>query len=122
MPEQADKGNPNVFTTFKGRYELVAAEGQTVDTSVVMLSCTNDVQTIGDWTLTNYSAGEWFAMLPIECCPGKLVKIPVVVNDGSDRMVVMTVNADGTMTLPFDYAAATLFLSGINFNISDNWY
>lgn len=122
MADPADKGNPNVFTTFKGRYLLVASAGQVVDTDVVMLSCTNDVQPIGDWTLTDYTANEPFAALPDGCRPQKVVKIPVVVNDGSDRMVVMTVNADGTMTLPFDYASATLFLSGINFNISDNWY
>ena len=122
MANLADKGNPNVFTTFKGRYLLVALSGQVVDTDVVMLSCTNDVQPIGDWTLTDYTANEPFAALPVECRPQKIVKLPVVVNDGTDRIVVMTVNTDGTMTLPFDYASATLLLSGINFNISDNWY
>lgn len=118
----ADKGNPNVFTTFKGRYLLVASAGQVVDTNVVMLSCTNDVQPIGDWTLSNYVANKPFATLPVECRPKKIVKVPVVVNDGAERMVVMTVNPDGTMALPFNYSAASLFLSGINFNISDNWY
>ena len=118
----ADKGNPNVFTTFKGRYLLVASAGQVVDTDVVMLSCTNDVQPIGDWTLTDYTANEPFAKLPDECKPGKIVKVPIVVNDGEDRIVVMTVNADGAMALPSDYASATVYLSGINFNISDNWY
>lgn len=118
----ADRGNPNVFTTFKGRYLLVASAGQVVDTNVVMLSCTNDVQPIGDWTLSNYVANSPFATLPVECRPQKIVKIPVVVNDGTERIVVMTVNPDGTMTLPFNYSAASLFLSGINFNISDNWY
>lgn len=122
MAEPIDKGNPNVFTTFKGRYHLVASAGQVVDTNVVMLSCTNDVQPIGDWTLTNYTANTPFATLPDECRPQKIVKIPVVVNDGTDRIGVMSVNTDGTMTLPFDYSVATLFLSGINFNISDNWY
>ena len=122
MANLADKGNPNVFTTFKGRYLLVALSGQVADTDIVMLSCTNDVQPIGDWTLTDYTANEPVAALPVECRPKKIVKMPVVVNDGTDRIVVMTVNTDGTMTLPFDYASATLFLSGINFNISDNWY
>lgn len=117
-----DGGNPNFFKTFKGRYLLVASAGQVVDTDVVMLSCTNDVQPIGDWTLADYTANAPFAALPDECRPMKTVKIPVVVNDGSDRIVVMTVKPDGTMTLPFDYESATLYLSGINFNISDNWY
>lgn len=122
MANPADKGNPNVFTTFKGRYLLVASAGQVVDNDVVMLSCTNDVQPMGDWTLTDYTANNPFATLPDECKPGKILKVPVVVNNGEDRIAVMTVNTDGTMTLPFDYVSATVYLSGINFNISDNWY
>ena len=122
MVTPADKGNPNVFTTFKGRYHLIASAGQIVDSDVVMLSCTNDVQPIGDWALTNYAANTAFATLPIECRPSKTVKIPVVVNDGEDRIAVMTVNVDGHITLPINYSQATVFLSGINFNISDNWY
>ena len=120
--EPTGGGNPNFFKTFKGRYILVASAGQVVDTDIVMLSCTNDVQPIGDWTLTDYTANNPFATLPDECKPGKLVKVPVVVNDGEDRIVVMTVNTDGAMTIPSDYASATVYLSGINFNISDNWY
>lgn len=117
-----DTGNPNFFKTFKGRYELVPASGQTTDSNVVMLSCVNDVQFMGDFLLTNYVAGDAIATLPEECRPGKIVKVPVVFNDGADAIVVMTVNTDGTMTLPCDFASATLYLSGINFNISDNWY
>ena len=123
MPnEPTGGGNPNFFKTFKGRYLLVASAGQVVDTDIVMLSCTNDVQPIGDWTLTDYTANNPFATLPDECKPGKVVKVPVVVNDGEDRIVVMTVNTDGAMTIPSDYSSATVYLSGINFNISDNWY
>lgn len=101
---------------------MEASSGQVADTDVVMLSCTNDVQPIGDWTLTDYTANSSFSTLPSECRPMKTLKIPVVVNDGIDRIVVLTVNTDGTMTLPSDYASATVYLSGINFNISDNWY
>lgn len=120
--EPTGGGNPNFWTTFKGRYTLVPAASATFDKDVVMLSCTNDVQIIGDCDLAAYTAGSAVATLPVECRPGKVVKVPVVVNDGTDRVVVMTVNIDGTMTLPFNYSAATLFLSGFNFNISDNWY
>jgi hypothetical protein len=120
--EPTGGGNPNFWTTFKGRYTLVPAASATFDKDVVMLSCTNDVQIIGDCDLAAYTAGSAVATLPVECRPEKVVKVPVVVNDGTDRVVVMTVNIDGTMTLPFNYSAATLFLSGFNFNISDNWY
>lgn len=122
MADPADKGNPNVFTTFKGRYLLVASAGQVVDTDVVMLSCTNDVQPIGDWTLTDYTANESFATLPEECRPAKTVKIPVVVNDGDEKLAILTVSANGEMRLPIPMTYGMVYLSGVNFNISRNWY
>lgn len=34
MPDpQIDKGNPNVFTTYRGRYEFAMAEGATCNSS-----------------------------------------------------------------------------------------
>ena len=114
-----EKGNPNVFTTFKGRYTLVASAGQVVDTDVVMLSCTNDVQPIGDWTLTDYVQGATFATLPVECRPGKEVRAPVVVDDSIE---ILSVQTDGSMSLNATHDHGVVYLSGINFNISDKWY
>lgn len=119
MATGIDTGNPNVYTTFKGRYELVPAAGQSVDTNVVMLSCTNDVQPLGDWTLVDYVGGTTFATLPAECRPGKEVMAPVVV-DGT--IEVMTVQTNGDMALVASHDMGVLYLSGINFNISDRWY
>ena len=94
---------------------MVPASSATFDKDVVMLSCTNDVQIIGDCDLAG--------TLPEECRPGKVVKVPVVANDGTeDRIAVLTVNLDGTITLPFDYETGHVYFSGMNFNISDNWY
>lgn len=121
MPDP-QRGNPNFFSTFKGKYAHTPASIGVWDTDTVMLSCTNDVQIIGDCTLTNYTALETITTLPEECRSGKVVKIPVIVDDGTERMVALTVNVDGTVTLPFDYASAVIYLSGVNFNISDNWY
>lgn len=116
-------GNPNFWTTFKGRYTLVAAPGATFDTDVVMLSCINNVQIIGDCDLVNYTANSPIATLPEECRPGKVVKVAVIANDGTeDRVATLTVAIDGTITLPFDYATGHIYFSGLNFNISDNWY
>lgn len=116
-------GNQNVFTTFKGRYELTPEPEASFDTPVVMLSCVNDVQIIGDVSLTNYIAGMPIATLPTQCTPGKLVKVPVIADDGAgDKVVTLTVDTSGIITLPFDYATAAVYFSGMNFNISDNWY
>lgn len=120
MPDSpADKGNPNFFRTFKGKFALVPSDTQTVDTDAVMLSCTNDVQSIGDWTLVDYVAGAPFATLPEACRPGKEVRLPVVVDDVMD---VLTVQTNGEMSLLHDHATGVLYLSGVNFNISDCWY
>ena len=121
--EPTGGGNPNFWTTFKGRYTLIPEETATFDKDVVMLSCTNDVQIIGDCDLAGYTAGSAIATLPEECKPGKVVKVTVVANDGAeDRVAVLTVNLDGTITLPFDYESGHVYFSGMNFNISDNWY
>lgn len=119
-----DTGNPNVFTTFKGRYLLVAAPGHVVDTDVVMLSCTNDVQILGDFTLTDYVAESVIFTLPEECRPGKYVAIPVVLQDSvrySTDILLVGPNGEGSLMLDHD-GVRFLMLSGVNFNISDRWY
>lgn len=114
-----DFGNPNFFTTFKGRYLLIAAPGQSVDTDVVMLTSTNDVQLLGDWTILDYQASTPFGTLPEECRPKKVVKIPVVVDNVID---ILSIQTNGEMALANSHDDGILYLSGINFNISGNWY
>ena len=46
-----DLGNPNFFTTFKGRYKVTPAEGVTVDNDIVMLTSNNIVCICGDFEL-----------------------------------------------------------------------
>jgi hypothetical protein len=129
MADTPDKGNPNFFKTFKGRYELtVAPSGAEVDNVTVMLSSVNDVQVIGDFTLTDYTAKTVFATLPEECRPDKTVRIPVVIGSTTDITVanmidILTVEPNGEMSLWLDHDGTNkLYMSGINFNISDRWY
>ena len=120
--QYADRGNPNVYRTFKGRYILNPVSPFTPDTNVVMLSSSNDVQPIGDWELKNYSANTIFAVLPEECHPLKEVKIPVITEYAeAPIMTILNISADGKMSLASN-ANGKLWLSGINFNISDRWY
>lgn len=117
-----DTGNPNFFTTFKGKYQCVEGTATIMNTTVVMLSCTNDVQILGDAALTNYTANDEVLVLPTECRPDRVVKIPVIVNDGTDRVVPLTIDTNGNCSLPYSYASADVYLSGVNFNVSDRWY
>lgn len=41
---QFDKGNPNVFTTYRGRYAFATAEGATCNSPYAKLTCVNTVQ------------------------------------------------------------------------------
>lgn len=120
-------GNPNVFTTFKGgRYELVPASGQSISNNVVMLTVVNDVQILGDISLTAYSAGQAFATLSAECRPHMLTKVPVCVTDNvnqpAEKVVTLNVDETGSMWLESSYESATVHLLGVDINISGNFY
>lgn len=39
-----DKGNPNVLTTYRGRYEFTMAEDAACNSPYAMLTCVNMVQ------------------------------------------------------------------------------
>lgn len=136
----SDLGNPNFFTVFKGKHEIDAVPPATTDKGEAMLSCTNIVELIGNWTLTGYDAGSAFAVLAPQCRPGKQLKMPVtienVVNgvssltvepDGSmvlaePKVATLTVEPDGSMRLDTSCESATVFLAGTCFNISNKWY
>lgn len=124
--EPTGGGNPNFFTTFKGKYSLTPSSEGVWDTPVVMLSCTNDVQIIGDAHFANgYTAGTACAVLPEECRPGKGVGIPVSYHSGTAYGITTMVVVPTTGEVSFQDTFAEdvmFFVSGINFNISDNWY
>lgn len=119
-----DTGNTNVFTTFKGRYLLMGDTEHVVDTNVVMLSCTNDVQILGDFTLTDYIKESVIFTLPEECRPGKYVAVPVVLQNTSNYSTdILLIAPNGDGSLVSDHSGTSfLMLSGVNFNISDRWY
>jgi hypothetical protein len=117
--EPTGGGNPNVFKTFKGRYELTPGVG-TWDSVAVMLSCVNDVQIMGNCALDGYTAGATIATLPPECRPLTTLAVPVVSNFDLD---VMFVEPSGALKLATGFTGpGTIMLCGSSFNISHNWY
>lgn len=123
----ADLGNPNVFTLFKGRYDLtpVASLG-TWDKTTVMLTSTNEVQILGDLTLDQaYTEGTVVAVLPEEVRPSKTVAFPVIYQTGQTNYGLMElgIRPNGEMVLGRRAAAGTVIrVNGCQFNISDRWY
>lgn len=130
--EQADKGNPNVFKTFKGIYKVPLTSGmKTVDGKDYMnvaLTCTNDVVLMDDIKVTY---GTIVAYMPEKLIPNKNINVPVLYyNTANYKRVPATLVYWATGELEyvktaFDgtfYDINTLFLNGITFNISGNFY
>lgn len=80
MPGQADKGNPNFFTLFKGRYNAVLS-GTSSTSNVIMLTSTNVVQFLGDCTADD-EGNLW--VLPEECRPSSPVRLVCPIEPGGD--------------------------------------
>ena len=117
MVEEYDLGDSNVFTTFQGKYHLID-NTQSVTTDVVMLTCVNDVQILGDFYLQNYTDNNVIAVLPEECRPSTVIDFPAVFNSS---IVVLEINPAGEIRMMAN-GSGTLFTSAINFNISERWY
>lgn len=110
-----DKGNPNVFTVFKGRYEVTLADGATSSNAKVMLTCVNAVQFMG-----NYTANEsgLIGTLPDGCRPLTTVYVPCY-SSTNNSMQSVTVAATGVISGKSGYLYN---LAGCMFNISGNYY
>ena len=119
-----DLGNPNFFTTFKGRYALATAEGVETDNSTVMLTSNNVVCLCGDFAMEGYAIGDVFATLPPECSPGKPVYVAMAANVGSVVPCVVEVSADGGMRVayPSEGSLSVLYASSVCFSINESIY
>ena len=115
MANIPDKGNPNVFTTFKGRYDVTLASGASSTNSKVMLTCVNVVQFMG-----NYTADEngLIGTLPEGCRPLTPIYVPCYCTTESSMQSVK-VAATGEITGKPGYLYN---LAGCMFNISGNYY
>lgn len=127
----ADVGNPNVFTIYKGKYELTPTEA-TFESTSLMLTIQNMVQFLCDATIWTR---EDVCTLPEECRPKNMVVLPVCGSTNLNNIVVttLTINPDGEVLfkqLPKERVddntdieqIITLHLNGLSFSIGDNWY
>lgn len=110
-----DKGNPNVFTVFRGRYALTMAEGASGGNENVMLTCVNDVQFMATYTAN--ASGELFT-LPEACRPSTAVYVACY-SATTDAVEFVRVLPTGAVSGKAGYAYS---LSGCSFNISGNYY
>lgn len=110
---QLDRGNPNVFRTFKGRYFSTLETPENCTSAAIMLSCTNDVIFTGDYISDDEGL---ICILPDECRPEFIVKVPCVTFAEHQSI---TITSEGEV---LGEPQKTYFLNGISFNISANFY
>ena len=124
MPVDIDSGNPNVFTLYKGKYEMDFVEGvSSSDDPTVMLTANDIVCLLRDIELQTYTAGSRIATMPDACRPAADVILPVAVSVGENRTVeLLTVEDDGMMSLAKDVQGAIVEVAGLTYNIGAKFY
>ena len=124
MPVGIDTGNPNVFTLYKGKYEMDFVEGvSSSDDPSVMLTSNDIVCFLRDIELQTYTAGSRIATMPDACRPAADVILPVAVSVGENRTIeLLTVEDDGMMSLAKDVQGAIVEVAGLTYNIGAKFY
>lgn len=106
-----EKGNPNVFTTFKGKHECSLALG---GIAYVMESCINTVQFLGDY---ESDATGLIMTLPEDVRPFETIRVPCV---NEAELGYINIASDGKIT--GDRLNTIHYLNGLSFHISANYY
>lgn len=111
-----DKGNPNFFKIFKGKFEVELADGASSTNHYVMMTCLNQIQFIGNYTSNSEGL---IGTLPTECSPKNELVLPCFYSAGGYAAAVLYVASDGMLTTAPDI---TIMLEGLEFNVSDKYY
>lgn len=103
---------------------MTLAENATMANPANVMTLNNQVMLCGDCSLEGYTAGTAFATLSEETIwPSAAVVIPVcVTEDSGTRIAPLTVSTAGELSLPIDYASATVHLNGVEFTANSKYY
>lgn len=131
-PTNANRGNPNVWTTYKGgKMPMTLAEGVTATSPNVMRTSMNQVQFCGDINLpTSATYPLTFATLPERVRPSSAVHLPCAVEltDGTFHLCHVTFNPDGSAVMSLEFiihdnpVPKTLYLDSIGFDLASSIY
>lgn len=112
-----DLGNPNFFKIFQGKGEVALEYGATSTNPGIMLTMTNELQFLGDYTIGDSGV---LGTLPEGYRPEAELIVPVVTTANSESKVSMLhVLDDGTLMCDPNSDVKT---HGIVVNLSGNWY
>lgn len=132
MPDQQiDKGNPNVLTTYRGRYQFTMAEGASCNSPYAMLTLINTVQFTENVELaSSFAVPGVFCTLPEALRPQGAVELAAIVqlSDGTMHMARVELASTGTMTITRDFIVANenpitvIYLDSISYDLASNHY
>lgn len=119
-PSWGDAPDKNEHAKFKNIYEITlnnSAVGYCLYTSL------NDVVFLTNYSLFNYTAGDSFGELNTNCIPDYDIYLPIIVNDGTNKLnTYCHINTSGEMSLPDSYTAVDVYLIGLEFNNCANYF
>lgn len=130
-----DGGDPDYSNClmFYGAPEIELINGAVSANSIVMVSKYNNVQFLSDIDITAYTEDTIipgdsdrnrvaFGILPNVACPPHGIHLPCIceLTDETIEVSYIYIRPNGIMSVRND--AAIICLSGLNFNISGNWY
>lgn len=130
-PIGCNQGDPNVFTTYRGRYEFTMAESATCNSPYAMLTCINTVQFTENVELAStFTVPGVFCTLPEALRPKGAVELAAIVqlSDGTMHMARVELASTGTMTITRDFIVANenpitvIYLDSISFDLASNHY
>ena len=111
------------YTIIGGIGVMTLADNCQMNNPANVMTLNNQIMLCGNCTLTNYIANSTFATLSeSDMYPYDDIYIPICVDDGSIRIAPLHISPLGELSLPFDYATATVYLNGIQFTSNSKWY
>lgn len=139
-PTNANRGNPNVWTTYRGGVmQMTLTSGVNATSPNVMRTTMNQVQFCGDMTLPDsYTVPYVFAKLPSPVTPSNVqyLVVPCTFSNSSFSIVIVAITTEGELTLTGDYFVGskstlaldanavphTLHLDSVSFDLASGIY
>lgn len=88
----------------------------------VIVTSMYDMQFLGNIEISSYTANSTFATLLEFCRPARPVYLPIIIESNSTfNVTYVKIDSTGEMSLPAAYNNATIYLNGINMNLSMNY-
>lgn len=119
-PTWGDEPEANEHAKFRNIYIITDTNNNSIP---CIFSALNDVIFLRNFTLTNYTGNATFATLPTDLRPTIVAYLPCVISSGNDLAITfITINTNGTMSIPSSHTSAILHTAYHSFNLSPDFF